>query len=94
MRSLTKTGFYISNKIGKAIADYNLIEDKDRILVGVSGGKDSFALVKLLNERKKRAPIDYEVIAFHVEADHGCSGAVETERLKKFFEANRMQSCS
>ena len=86
MRPLTKTGFYISKKIGKAIADYNLIEDKDRILVAVSGGKDSFALLELLNERKKWAPVNYELIAFHVEADYGCSSAAQTRKLKNFFE--------
>ncbi|MDO8525699.1 MAG: ATP-binding protein [Candidatus Omnitrophota bacterium] len=86
MRPLTNTGNYISNRIGKAIADYNLIEDKDRILVAVSGGKDSLALLKLLIERQKWAPIRYELIAMHVETDFRCAGCVHTDRLKKFFD--------
>ena len=86
MRPFSKTGNYISNRIGKAIADYNLIEDKDRILVAVSGGKDSLSLLKLLNERKKWAPVSYELIAMHVETDHRCAGCVHTAVLKKFFE--------
>jgi tRNA 2-thiocytidine biosynthesis protein TtcA len=86
MRPLSKTGNYISSRIGKAIADYNLIEDKDRILVAVSGGKDSLSLLKLLNERKRWAPISYELIAAHIETDYRCSGCVHTKALKKFFE--------
>ncbi len=83
---MTKTGFYISKKIGKAIADYNLIEDKDRILVAVSGGKDSLSLLKLLAERRKWAPIKYELIAMHVETDFRCRACVHTKKLKEFFK--------
>lgn len=86
MRSLTKTGSYISNRIGRAIADYNLIEDGDKILVAVSGGKDSLSLLHLLNERRKWAPVDYELFAVHVETDFRCAGCVHTEKLKKIFE--------
>ena len=87
MRPLTKTGNYISSRIGRAIHDYDLIEDKDRILVAVSGGKDSMSMLKLLNERKKWAPVSYELIAMHVQTDYGCAGCVHTKKLKKFFEA-------
>ncbi|MFA5146305.1 MAG: ATP-binding protein [Candidatus Omnitrophota bacterium] len=86
MRPLTRTGNYISTRIGRAIADYKLVEDKDRILVAVSGGKDSLSLLKLLNERKKWAPVSYELIAMHVETDHRCKGCAHTGRLKKFFK--------
>ena len=86
MRSLTSTGTYISKKIGKAIADYNLIEDKDRILVAVSGGKDSLSLLKLLVERQKWAPVKFELIAMHVETDFRCAGCVHMKGLKAFFE--------
>lgn len=92
MRPLSKIGNYISNRIGKAIADHNLIEDKDRILVAVSGGKDSMTLLKLLAERKKWAPIDYELIAMHVETDFRCGGCVHTKKLKEFFNANGIKS--
>jgi len=92
MRPLSKTGNYISNRIGRAIADYNLIEDKDRILVAVSGGKDSMTLLKLLAERKKWAPISYELIAMHVETDLKRGGCVYTKSLKAFFDANGIKS--
>lgn len=86
MRNLTKLGSYISNRIGKAIADYNLIEDKDKILVAVSGGKDSLSMLKLLNERRRWAPVDYDLFAVHIETDFRCAGCVHTKALKKIFE--------
>lgn len=85
MRSLTKTGSYISKRIGRAIADYDLIRDKDRILVAVSGGKDSLSLLKLLVERQKWAPVNYELIAMHVETDMAC-GKVLKKQLTKIFK--------
>jgi len=88
VRPLGRTGNYISTRIGRAIRDYKLIEDKDRILVAVSGGKDSLTLLKLLSERKKWAPVRYELIAMHVETDFKCGGCVHTKTLKKFFEDN------
>ena len=47
----------IAKKVTKAITDYNLIEDGDRIMVGLSGGKDSWALMQVLDVLQKRAPI-------------------------------------
>ena len=53
--------------MGKAIHRYGLIQDGDRILVGVSGGKDSLTLLCLLQERRNRVPIDYELIPVHID---------------------------
>jgi len=53
--------------VGKAICEYGLIEDGDRILVGVSGGKDSLTLLKVLAEREKVVPIGYELVAVNVD---------------------------
>lgn len=91
MRQLTKTGTYISKRIGKAIADYQLIEDKDRILIAVSGGKDSLSLLRLLNERRKWAPVDYKLIAVHIESDYkgGCNAS--RKYLKKIFETEGLE---
>src|SRR3989338_3842225 len=85
MRNLTNTGFFISSKIGKAIKDYNLIEDGDKIMVAVSGGKDSLTLLKFLMERKRWAPVEFDIIAAHIETDFRCAGCVHRRLLGGIF---------
>lgn len=51
------------SQMRQAINDYNLIENGDKIAVGLSGGKDSLTLLHLLNEYKKFSPEDFELIA-------------------------------
>ena len=52
---------------GKAISAHQMVEDGDRILVAVSGGRDSLSLLWSLRERIRRIPIDYYLVAVHVE---------------------------
>ena len=59
----------ISKKITKAIHDFNLIEAGDRVLVAVSGGKDSSVLLMELANRMGRFLPDCEVAAIHIQSD-------------------------
>ncbi|RLB07780.1 MAG: tRNA 2-thiocytidine(32) synthetase TtcA [Deltaproteobacteria bacterium] len=57
----------IRKLVGKAIHRYRLIDDGDRILVALSGGKDSLVMLKLLHERRSRVPIEYELKVITVD---------------------------
>ncbi|HWB29254.1 MAG TPA: tRNA 2-thiocytidine(32) synthetase TtcA [Vicinamibacterales bacterium] len=60
----------IAKKVTTAIIDYNLIEDGDRIMVGLSGGKDSWALLQILDVLRRRAPIDFSLVAVNVNSGY------------------------
>ena len=63
---------FLLRKVDKAVRDYKLIEDGDRIAVAVSGGKDSLVLLHLLVRRRALVPERYEVIALNVRTDYPC----------------------
>lgn len=65
-----KTLQTIQNKFKKAINDYRLIEDGDHILIGLSGGKDSLALVELLGERMKIIVPRFKLTAVHISVEN------------------------
>jgi len=57
----------LRRQVGEAIGDYGLIAPGDRVMVCVSGGKDSFGLLDILLTLKDRAPVDFEVIAVNLD---------------------------
>jgi tRNA 2-thiocytidine biosynthesis protein TtcA len=60
----------IAKKVTRAITEYNLIEDGDRVMVGLSGGKDSWALLQILDVLRQRAPITFSLIGVTVDSGY------------------------
>jgi tRNA 2-thiocytidine biosynthesis protein TtcA len=68
-------------EVGRAIADFRLIEPGDRILVGVSGGKDSFTLLHLLQQLQRSAPIEFTLVACNLDQGHPGFPAAQLEQF-------------
>jgi tRNA 2-thiocytidine biosynthesis protein TtcA len=60
----------IAKRVTKAISDYRLIEHGDRVMVGLSGGKDSWALLRILDVLRRRAPIEFSLIGVTVDSGY------------------------
>jgi tRNA 2-thiocytidine biosynthesis protein TtcA len=60
----------IAKKTTRAITEYGLIEDGDRVMVGLSGGKDSWALMQILHVLRARAPIDFSIVGVNVNSGY------------------------
>lgn len=60
----------LAKKTTKAIVDFNLVEDGDRIMVGLSGGKDSWALIQILDVLRQRAPVRFSIVAVNVDSGY------------------------
>src|SRR6186997_237978 len=60
----------LAKKTTKAIIDYSMIEDGDRVMVGLSGGKDSWALLQILDVLRQRAPIEFSLIGVTVDSGY------------------------
>jgi len=65
----TRLAYWLHKDINKAIRDFEMIQDGDRIGVALSGGKDSLSLLRLLDWRRKSVPEKYEIIALHIVGD-------------------------
>lgn len=57
----------IRRQVGHAIRDYNMLEDGDKVMVCISGGKDSYTLLDIMLQFQKIAPINFEVVAVNLD---------------------------
>ncbi len=66
-RELNKLSKRLRRAVGEAIQDYNMIEHGDRVLVCLSGGKDSYTMLDILRSLQQSAPVDFELFAVNLD---------------------------
>jgi tRNA 2-thiocytidine biosynthesis protein TtcA len=76
------------DEVARASADFRLLEPGDRVMVAVSGGKDSHALLYLLRAIQRRAPFDFSIFALNVDQGHP---GFPKEVLPRYFDAEGIE---
>jgi tRNA 2-thiocytidine biosynthesis protein TtcA len=66
-REIVKLEKRLCRQVGQAIMEFNMIEEGDRVMVCVSGGKDSYGMLDILIKMQQRAPINFELIAVNLD---------------------------
>ncbi|MFY7866402.1 tRNA 2-thiocytidine(32) synthetase TtcA [Roseateles sp.] len=65
--AINKLSKRLHRQVGQAIVDYNMIEEGDKVMVCLSGGKDSYSLLDILLNMQQRAPINFEIVAVNLD---------------------------
>lgn len=86
MKSFEQQQRKLCHLVGRCISDYNLIEDGDRIMVCSSGGKDSYVLLHVLEQLRRRAPVQFDLLAVHL--DQGIPGH-DSQPLQNWYRECR-----
>ncbi len=87
MRQTDSFEYFLIKKVGKTIRKYRMIEEGDRILIAISGGKDSLTLLKLLTNKKCFYPNRYDFLALHVVSNLKCEGSIDPDVLENYLKA-------